>query len=276
MKEQYKIYNGDCLEVMKDIPDKSVDMILCDLPYGTTYAKFDKVLKNNKKIGQYNLINLENLWGEYKRVIKDDGAIVLFGAQPFTTVLISSNFEWYKYSWIWEKNKAANHVAIKYQPLKIHEDILIFSNAGVNTGASVPIKYNPQGVVWKEEIKSRKSSIKKEGTFRYNSLKSGEYTVKGKNYPKSILSFNVPSGKERFHPTQKPVDLLEYLIKTYTNEGEIVLDNCMGSGSTGVGCINTNRRFIGIELDEGYYNIAKERIEEAVKKKEELLTTFDK
>lgn len=261
MEKQYELFHGDCLEVMKDIPDKSVDMILCDLPYGTTYAKFDKVLKNNKKVGQYSLIDLDNLWAEYKRIIKDDGAIVLFGSQPFTTTLISSNLEWYKYSWIWQKNKGANHVAIKYQPLKIHEDILVFSNAGVNTGATTPIKYNPQGVIWKEEVKCRKSDVKKEGTFRYNSLKSGTYTIKGTNYPKSILTFNVPSGSDRFHPTQKPVDLLEYLIKTYTNENEVVLDNTMGSGSTGVACMNTNRQFIGIELDDTYFNIAVNRIE---------------
>jgi site-specific DNA-methyltransferase (adenine-specific) len=255
-----QLIHGDCLEKMKDIPDKSIDMILCDLPYGTTYADFDTVLKNGQSMKCSSVIPLPPLWEQYKRVIKNNGAIVLFGSQPFTSILISSNIEMYKYSWVWEKNKAANHVAVKFQPLKVHEDIIIFSFAGVNTGASVPINYYPQGVLWGEQTKIRKNDIRKEGTFRYNSLKKGEYTIKGTNYPLSILPYDIPT--DRLHPTQKPVALLEYLIKTYTLEGETVLDNCMGSGSTGIACINTNRNFIGIEKDDKYFEIAKKRIED--------------
>lgn len=259
MIELNKIYNEDCLEGMKRIDDKSIDMVLCDLPYGTTYCDFDKVLKNMTKYNQKSVIDLDKLWEQYERIIKDNGAIVLFGSQPFTTVLISSNYKLYKYNWIWQKNKGANHVAIKYQPLKIHEDIIIFSKAGVNTGSSVPIKYNPQGVIWKEEIKNRKNDIKKEGSFKYNSLNAGEYKIKGTNYPKSVLEF--PLESKRYHPTQKPVALLEYLIKTYTNDNEIVLDNCIGGGSTAVASINTNRKFIGFENDNTYFNLAINRIQ---------------
>jgi len=249
------IYLGDCLEIMKDIPDESINLTLTDLPYGTTWASFDGVLKNMGKYTKKSIIDLELLWESYSRILKKNGVVVLFGAQPFTTALISSNLEWYKYSWVWEKNKAANHVAIKYQPLKIHEDILVFSPCGCNTGASNPITYNPQGVIWKNEIKNRKSSIKKEGTFKYNSLKEGSFEIKGTGYPTSILKFDIPY-KDRVHPTQKPVDLCEYLIKTYSNEGDVVLDNCMGSGTTGVACKNTNRQFIGIEKNSDYFNIA--------------------
>jgi len=247
---------------MNQIDDKSIDMILCDLPYGTTYCDFDKVLKNMCKYNQKSIIDLGKLWDQYKRIIKPNGAIVLTASQPFTTALISSNIEMYKYSWVWQKNKAANHVAIKYQPLKIHEDIIVFSYAGVNTGTNNPIEYNPQGVIWKEEIKNRKSDIKKQGSFKYNSLKAGEYKVLGTNYPKSILEFDLES--KRFHPTQKPVALFEYLIRTYTNEGELVLDNCIGSGTTAIACINTKRNYIGFELDTTYWEIANKRIQNIV------------
>ena len=245
---------------MSEIPDKSIDMILCDLPYGTTYADFDTVLKNGKQMKSDSIINLDALWDHYRRVIKDDAAIVMFGSQPFTSILVSSNLPMYKYSWVWEKNKAANHVAVKFQPLKVHEDIIIFSNAGVNTGAATPLKYNPQGVCWEQKKRFRKNDIRKEGTFRYNSLKAGEYEVSGTNYPISILSYDVPFGKERVFPTQKPVPLLEYLVNTYTKEGELVLDNCMGSGSTGIACLNTGRNFIGIEKDPQYFELASDRI----------------
>ena len=268
-----KLLQGDCLELMKDIPDGSIDMILCDLPYGTTYAEFDMVLKNMGKYKRNSIIDLGDLWRQYKRVLKPSGVVVLFGAQPFTTALISSNFEWYKYSWVWEKNKAANHVVIKYQPLKVHEDILVFSLCGCNTGSTHPIPYNPQDVVWKTEVKSRKADIRKEGTFKYNSLKAGEFEVRGTNYPKSILKFDVPY-KDRVHPTQQPVALLEYLIKTYTNEGELVLDNCMGSGSTGIAALNTKRSFIGIEKDDKYFDIAKNIIDEHQAQLNNNLTKF--
>ena len=251
------------LNVLKEIPTNSIDCVICDLPYGTTYASFDTVLKNNKSVKSYNIIDLSLLWNEYKRLIKEDGAIILFASQPFTTTLISSNIEWFKYSWIWKKNKASNHVAVRYQPLKVTEDILIFSNAGCNTNCRIPIKYNPQGVLWKKETKTRKNSIKKDGVYRYNSLKEGNYEIQGTNYPTNILEYSIPSGKDRCHPTQKPVDLLEYLILTYSNEGDTILDNCMGSGSTGVACMNTGRKFIGIEKEEKFFKIAEERIKEA-------------
>lgn len=258
------LMKGDCLKKMNRIKDQSVDLILTDLPYGTTYAKFETVLKNNGKQTKSSIIDLSIMWELIDEKIKKFGNIILFSAQPFTTTLITSNPEMYRYSFIWEKNKAANHVAVKYQPLKVHEEILVFTESGVNTGSKNPIKYNPQGVNWKSEIKERKKDIKKEGTFTYNSLKKGKYKVAGTNYPKSILRFNIPS-KPRYHPTQKPVDLLEYIIKTYSDEGDIVLDFTMGSGSTGIACLNTNRKFIGIEKDEIYFDIAKERILEARK-----------
>jgi len=260
MGQGVQLVQGDCLDKMGDIPDKSIDMILCDLPYGTTYADFDTVLKNGKQMSADSIVNLKALWAHYERIIKDDAAIVMFGSQPFTSILVSSNLPMYKYSWVWEKNRAANHVAVKFQPLKVHEDIIVFSKAGVNTGAATPLKYDPQGVCWEQKKRHRKNDIRKEGTFRYNSLKAGSYEVAGTNYPLSILSFDVPSGKERVFPTQKPVPLLEYLIRTYTLEGETVLDNCMGSGSTGIACLNTGRNFIGIEKDPQYFELASDRI----------------
>jgi site-specific DNA-methyltransferase (adenine-specific) len=250
----------DCLEGMKMIPDGSVDCIITDLPYGTTYSEFDKMLKNNKRVLSYNIIDLEILWKQFKRIIKPDGAICLFACQPFTTTLISSNIEWYKYSWIWIKNKAANHVAIKYQPLKITEEICVFSNAGVNTKSLVPLKYNPLGVVWKKEKRHRKNDVTKTGVFRYNNLKAGDYEINGTNYPTNVLEYAVPSGDDRLHPTQKPVDLLRYLVLTYTNPGDLVLDATIGSGTTAIACIKERRHFIGFELNREYFDKAVERI----------------
>jgi site-specific DNA-methyltransferase (adenine-specific) len=256
-----EILHGDCLELMPSIPDESIDMILCDLPYGTTYCEFDGVLKNMDKYNKKSIVDLDLLWEQYERIIKQNGAIVLTASQPFTSVLVSSNYDLFKYSWIWQKNKGANHVAIKFQPIKTHEEVLVFSKAGVNTGASIPIKYNPQGVIWEVKTKIRKNNVKKEGSFKYNSLKSGDYIINGTNYPKSILTYDIPSGKERIHPTQKPVALFEYLILTYTNEGETVLDNCAGSFTTAIACINTNRNYICMEKDRNYFEIGKKRIE---------------
>lgn len=228
---------GDCLELMKDIPDKSIDMILCDLPYGTTACKWD------------NVIPFEPLWEQYKRIIKDNGAIVLFGSEPFTSKLICSNINNFKYKWIWNKKQTGNPFLCKKQPLKIYEEIIIFNSK----------IYYPQMRIGKFRKKggAKRSKL-------YN-IKSYE-TQNNLYYPIAIIDFaNCKDKAKRLHPTQKPVDLLEYLIKTYTNENETVLDNCMGSGSTGVACINTNRNFIGIELDEDYFNIAKDRIENAGK-----------
>ena len=226
---------GDCLEIMKDIPDKSIDMILCDLPYGTTRNKWDSV------------IQLDKLWEQYERIIKDTGAIVLFSQMPFTAELTHSNLKLFKYEWIWEKDNGTGFLNAKKMPLKIHENILVFYK-------KLPT-YNPQ---MRTGFKPYKCKQGRHST-NYGLYEQGHITESnGERYPIDIIEFKKDSG---LHPTQKPVALLEYLIKTYTNDGDLVLDNCMGSGSTGVACVNTNRRFIGIELDEKYFNIAKERIE---------------
>ena len=230
-----KLIQGDCLEVMKDIPDKSIDMILCDLPYGTTACKWDTI------------ILFEPLWEQYNRIIKDNGAIVLFGSEPFSSKLRMSNLKMYKYDWIWEKEQGANFMLCKHQPYKVHENISVFSKN--------KHFYSPQMTEGKPYISGKGKS----GEITRNVTKT-QTKNEGTRYPRSIQRFNTGKNKS-VHPTQKPVALLEYLIKTYTNEGEIVLDNCMGSGSTGVACKNTNRDFIGIELDEKYFNVAKERIE---------------
>lgn len=229
------LYKGDCLVEMNKIPDKSVDMILCDLPYGTTACKWDVIIPFDK------------LWEQYNRVIKDNGAIVLFGSEPFSSVLRCSNLKNYKYDWIWNKKKAGNFLLGKIQPMKIHENISIFGNGKINY---YPIK-TPQ--------KPRKGRATKYSDNFSHNFELKEFTYCDK-YPISIQEFSNCDNKNKVHPTQKPTSLLEYLIKTYTKENETVLDNCMGSGSTGVACINTNRNFIGIELDDKYFKIAKERI----------------
>ena len=243
MDKSYKLILGDCLEKMKDIEDKSIDMILCDLPYGTTACKWDVI------------IPFESLWEQYNRLIKDNGAIILFGSEPFSTLLRSSNLNNFRYDLIWEKNNSGNFQLAKKQFLKYHENISIFY-------IKQPT-YNPQGLIKLEKpiIQSNKRKAGKLGHLS-SEKKRKSYNQNYTNYPKSILRFSRPS--KPLHPTQKPVELLEYLIKTYTDEGETVLDNGMGSGSTGVACLNTNRCFIGIEKDENYFNIAKERIENHV------------
>lgn len=238
--ELNKIYNEDCLEGMKKIPDKSVDMILCDLPYGTTACKWDAI------------IPFEPLWEQYERVIKDNGAIVLTASQPFTTKLINSNIGNFKYTWVWNKKKSSTAVLAKIQPLRVHEDIIVFCKK--------KSLYNPQMT----KGKPRKDPVtnKSNGEAFQNSVVSRGYNnPKGLYYPKSILEISNANTRNRLHPTQKPVALFEYLIKTYTNEGETVLDNCMGSGTTAVACLNTNRNYIGFELDENYYKVSLERIE---------------
>ena len=240
--ELNKIYNEDCLEGMKYIPDKSVDMILCDLPYGTTKNKWDSI------------IPLDKLWEQYERLIKDNGAIVLTASQPFTTNLISSKMELFKYTWVWEKSRFANQMLAKKQPLKIHEDVAVFSKK--------PHKYKPQGLI--EINKKTKQGVRVTDNLG-GGVRDSSYIQKYTNYPRSILKFK--SQGRTVHPTQKPVPLFEYLIKTYTNEGETVLDNCMGSGTTAIACLNTNRNFIGFELDKEYFDMANERIN---KHKQEL------
>ncbi len=231
---EIKLYNGDCLELMKEIPDKSIDMILADLPYGTTRNKWDEVLPFNA------------LWKEYERIIKDNGAIVLHSQQPFTSKLIMSNSKIYKYSWVWSKSQVSGFLNAKKQPLREHEDICVFYKKQCT--------YNPQMTKGKMQLKNTGGDSSNYNKFEARPHYSDEY------YPKTILDFPLRRFKGG-HPTQKPVELAEYLIKTYTNEGDTVLDNVMGSGTTGVACVNTNRNFIGMELDETYFNIAKERIE---------------
>jgi len=234
-----ELMQGDCLEKMKDIPDKSVDMILCDLPYGTTACKWDTI------------IPFEPLWEQYNRVIKDNGAIVLFGSEPFSSALRMSNIKNYKYDWIWEKEQGANFMLCKYQPYKVHEIISVFSKERHN--------YFPQMTEGKPYISGKGTS----GDITGNVIKIQTLNT-GTRYPRSIQRFNTDKAKGSKHPTQKPVALFEYLIKTYTNEGDLVLDNCMGSGTTGVACKNLNRNFIGIELDPDYFKIAEKRINENI------------
>lgn len=233
---------GDCLELMKEIPDKSIDMILCDLPYGTTACKWDIV------------IPFEPLWEQYNRIIKDNGNIVLFSKQPFTTILNNSNFKLFKYELIWCKQQATNPLCAKKRIMPIHENISIFYK---KLGT-----YNPQMVYGKGNYKGFRGE-KTIGEIYGENKSIHRDCSDGSRYPTSVLYYN--NVRKNIHPTQKPLDLIKYLVKTYSNENDLVLDNCMGSGSTGVACVNTNRNFIGIELDENYFNIAKERIEKAKK-----------
>ena len=237
----FKLYNGDCLEVMDKLIEEGVkvDCVLCDPPYGTTACKWDTV------------IPFEDMWERLNKLIKPNGAIVLFGSEPFSSALRMSNIKNYKYDWIWKKEKGLGFLNAKKMPLRDTENISVFY--------SKPCLYNPQMRKGKPYKATNKPNLQK-GTN--NSYKSVETINNGVRYPLTTLEFNRVS--KTVHPTQKPTDLLEYLIKTYTNENELVLDFTMGSGSTGVACINTNRRFIGIELDKNYFNIAKERIENAV------------
>lgn len=231
-----KLIHGECLAEMAKLPDASVDMVMCDLPYGTTQNKWDTV------------IDLPSLWAQYKRICKPSAAIVLTAAQPFTSVLVCSNLKNFKYQWVWEKNKATGHLNAKKQPLRSHEDIVVFYESQTT--------YNPQMGSGKAYSNSHKP-----GDSGDNYGKVGFSAVKDctTRYPKTNIVFPVDI-KAEFHPTQKPVALMEYLIKTYTNEGMTVLDNCAGSFTTGVACVNANRNFIGIEQDENYFKIGSERV----------------
>ena len=237
-----KVYLGDCLEIMPLIEDKSVDMILCDLPYGTTACKWDKI------------IPLEPLWKEYKRIIKDRGAIVLTASQPFTSILVMSNLEWFKYELIWIKTKASGHLDAKRKPMKKHENILVFCGNGF------PLYY-PQGLIDGEFKTGRNVNMENRVYGQYN---NHGVSTSG-NYPKSIIEIANPSGSGHLHPTQKPVALFEYLIKTYTSERDLVLDNCAGSGTTGVACQNLNRDYILIEKEPKYYEIILKRLQDSNK-----------
>ena len=229
------LFCGDCLEVMKGIPDGSVDMVLTDPPYGTTACKWDSV------------IPFEPMWEQLKRVTKKTGAIVLTASQPFTSALVMSNPKMFKYCWAWDKISPTGHLNAKKRPMKKLEDVVVFCRG------TVP--YNPQGLVWNPRKKSRSPNTS--GSDCYGKHGS-ENIATWQGYPTERIEIKNENG---LHPTQKPVALMEYLIKTYTNEGDTVLDFTMGSGTTGVACVNTGRDFIGIELDENYFTVAKDRIE---------------
>ena len=243
------LQQGNCLELMKDIPDGSVDMILCDLPYGkVTHNKWD------------NIIPFDKLWKEYKRVIKEHGAIILFGQNIFSAKLILSNERMYRYTLVWDKVRTTGFLNANRMPLRKHEDILVFYK-------KLPI-YNPQMTEGGEPSHSRGKRWESKGNIMdggkiYGSYNHASHTKSqdsNMKYPTSIVTVSNIVNKDRLHPTQKPVELLEYLIKTYSNKDDTVLDNCMGLGSTGVACVNTNRNFIGMELDPKYFEIAKERL----------------
>ena len=235
--ENFQLINGNCLVEMKNIHSKSIDMILCDLPYGMTKNSWDIALP------------FDELWNEYNRIIKDNGAIILFGSQPFTSLMITSNLKMFRYSLVWEKNKFSDFLNAKRKPMKTNEDIVIFYKKQPT--------YNPQ--YWYStpyERWNKQSAVDKQSN--YGSHKENYVQSDGKRLPTTVLKFN--RVERPVHPTQKPTNLLEWLIKTYSNENDVVLDNCMGSGSTGVACKNTNRKFIGIELEKKYYEISQQNI----------------
>lgn len=242
----YNLILGDCLKEMQNIPDGSVDMILCDPPYGTTACKWDSV------------IPFEPMWEQLNRIIKPNGDICLFGNEPFTSCLICANIKGFKYRWDWNKKIPSGMGYAKYRPMQQTEDICVFSKNGEKT------KYNPQLIKRDKPIKSGGNSIQARVYSGFKCMENGNEYKKTYDYknPITLIEFDKVR-KGALHPTQKPVALLEYLIRTYTNEGETVLDFTMGSGSTGVACVNTGRNFIGIELDEKYFNIAKERIDKS-------------
>lgn len=231
----FELHMGDCLDLMRCLSDASVDMILCDLPYGTTQNKWDSV------------IPLDALWFEYKRICR--GSIILTAAQPFTSALVMSNLDWFKYDWTWRKEKGTGHLNAKKMPMRDKEDVLVFYKEQPT--------YNPQMTEGTPFGNKRGRN-----TSSYGAHEAKNNENEGKRYPKQVLEFPMV-GRGGVHPTQKPVALMEYMIRTYTNEGDLVLDNCMGSGTTGVACANTGRRFIGMEMDQGYFEISKKRIEEA-------------
>ena len=258
LNENISLFHGDCLHKMKNIPDDSVHLILCDLPYGTTKCKWDTI------------IDLPDLWKEYKRIlVKPTGVIVLFGQQPFTTKLISSNYEWFKYNFIWKKNKTTQFLLANYRPMKCTEDICVFSPGGAAAASRHKgnMTYNPQNL--KPVSIKKKNSEKRIGKMLNQShhlgpnnklISNQEYEQKFTNYPNELLEFDIEY--DTIHETQKPVKLIEYLLNTFSNEQETVLDNTMGSGTTGIGCINTNRKFIGIEIEKKYFDLSVERIKD--------------
>ena len=268
---QINLLQGDCLVEMNNVADGSVDLILCDLPYGTTDRKGVESKGNNRLLSWDTVIPLDKLWDQYRRILKPLGAVVLTADQPFTSQLILSNLEWFKYEWIWKKRKTTGFLLANYRPMKCTEDVVIFSPGGAAAASrnGGNMTYNPQGLI--EKNVKKKNNAKRLGKFLHNPEHMGagnkllhetEYEQKYTNYPSEIIEFGLD--RNVVHPTQKPVELMEYLIRTYSNSGEVVLDNCMGSGTTGVAAVMSGRNFIGIEMDQEYYEIAKKRIEDAV------------
>jgi len=247
----YVLCNGDCLEELKSVPDESVQLVLMDLPFGT--------VKNTTACSWDNVIPFDKLWPELKRILKPDGAIVGFAQQPFTSQLILSNLEMYKYNWIWKKTRCTNFLNQRYQPGKCTEDICVFGKKACSYSPKGNMKYNPQMTEGKPYKSKGLGNRGASSVVRCN-LKQKEIDNKGERLPVNVLEFK--HDKEHFHPTQKPVELLRYLIRTYTDEGDTVLDPTMGSGSTGVAAALESREFIGIEKDENYYNIAVKRVKE--------------
>jgi len=248
--ERCALLQGDCLALMAKLPDQCVHAIITDPPYGTTACKWDSV------------IPFAPMWEQLKRIIKPNGAIVLFGSQPFTSALIMSNPKMFKYCWVWEKPNGTNFISTKYQPFRVHEDIVIFSDGAITytPNAGALMTYNQQKTAGKPYV-AKTGKAERSAVHRPGSDMAGHVSVnEGDRCPRSVIHFNPEKG---LHPTQKPVALLEYLIRTYTNEGETVLDFTMGSGTTGVACMKTGRKFIGIERDEKYFEIAKKRIAES-------------
>ena len=234
-----RLWHGDCLTLMKDIDTNSVDMLLVDLPYGTTQCKWDSI------------ISLKDLWIEYNRIIKDNGAMLFHCAQPFTSNLIMSNVKNFKYEWVWEKSKASNYLNAKKQPLRAHESIAVFYRK--------PPTYNPQmtqGEAYNKGTAKRETEV-------YGSQRAVEVKSDGERYPRTVQYFVTAEKEGKLHPTQKPIALTEYFVKTFSNPGDVILDNTMGSGTTGVACVNLDREFIGIEKDKEYFDIAVERRSEA-------------
>lgn len=246
--EKIRLFHGDCLEVLPTLEAGSVDMVLADPPYGTTACAWDSV------------IDLPSMWKELKRVIKPNGAIVLFGSQPFTSVLITSNLPMFKHCWVWRKSCGAGFLNAQNAPIKYHEDIAVFSHGATANKSNRRMNYNPQGT---KRVERYRADRRRSDTIGDRPSRSGGYTQTRANFPVSVLDF--PNERTMFHPTQKPVALLRYLLNTYTDKGNTVLDFCMGSGSTGVACVLEGRSFIGIEQDaeHGYFEIAQKRIHEA-------------
>jgi|WetSurMetagenome_2_1015567.scaffolds.fasta_scaffold04344_8 site-specific DNA-methyltransferase (adenine-specific) len=248
MEHINKIINADCLEILPQLPDESIDAVICDLPYGTTECRWDSI------------IDLDRLWTEYRRLIKPTGAIVLFGAQPFSSLLVTKALDLFKYEWIWYKNKATGYQTVKTQPMRIHENILVFSKGTVANRSPRNMVYNPQGLI--ESPRTIKIGHFTRGRYLGQRANQNGMVIKSiwSNYPKSVLHYDKES--KYIHPTQKPLPLVEYLVATYTNPGDVILDNASGSGTLAVAALKLDRRYICIEQDTAIYDQSLERVNE--------------